>query len=133
LKLAEQRDNISVVADQVGSPTWARLIAATTTHCLAQAQTQRQSSQFNSGLFHLTSAGTTTWHGFAQAIVEVASERLEKKLKVGAIAPIPTAEYPTPAKRPMNSELATSRLEGSFGVVMPDWKQCLGLCIEELR
>ena len=133
LRLAQEKDNISVVADQSGAPTWARLIAATTAHCLSQAQTQRQSSQFSPGLYHLTATGTTTWHGFAQAIVEAVSGMRECRLKATSVMPIPTVEYPTPARRPMNSELATGRLESSFGVAMPAWNQCLELCLEGMR
>ena len=133
LKLVQERDSISVVGDQFGSPTWAKLIAGATCHCVFMSSAQRQSGQFNSGLFHLTSSGSTTWHGFAEAIVDTAADSFELLTTVGNIVSIPTTEFPTPAMRPKNSILSSSSLEGRFGIVMPDWKECLQLCIEELK
>lgn len=133
LRLAQERDRISIVGDQFGSPTWAKLIAGTTSHCIGQALAQRQSGKFSSGLFHLTSTGSTTWHGFAEAIIDIAADRLALNSIVGKISAIPTTEYPTPAKRPKNSQLASRKLEGEFDVVMPEWRECLELCIEEKK
>jgi len=133
LKLVQERDSISVVGDQFGSPTWAKLIAGATCHCVFMSLAQRQSGQFNSGLFHLTSSGSTTWHGFAEAIVNTAADSFELLTTVGNIVSIPTTEFPTPARRPRNSKLTSSSLEGSFGIVMPGWEECLQLCIEELK
>lgn len=133
LKLARERDSISIVGDQFGTPTWAKLIAGTTSHCIGLALMRRQLNQFNSGLFHLASAGSTTWHGFAEAIIDIAIDSLALQSKIGKISAIPTVEYPTPAKRPKNSQLTSRNLENEFNVVMPDWKTCLRLCIEEMK
>ena len=95
LRLAAERDKLNIVADQIGAPTWARLIAETTAHILRQAQLERGANTFESGIFNLTSAGETSWHGFAEKIVELA--------EINCVTnPIPTSDYPTPAKRPAN-------------------------------
>ena len=133
LRLAKERDELSIVSDQVGSPTSARLIADTTVLCIQQAAKEKQKGVFSSGLYHLISAGFTCWHGFAQVIVGVAKQKLNLELKIKHIKAIPTVEYPTPAQRPMNSQLALSKLEKVFGLVMPDWKKMLDLCIEEIK
>ena len=133
MRLAQERESISIVRDQFGSPVWARLIAETTAHCISQALPQRRSGNFDSQLFHLASAGSTSWHGFADAIMRIASERLALKSRVRKINAIPTSEYPTPARRPKNSRLASRKLESSFDVVMPHWRECLELCIEGMK
>jgi dTDP-4-dehydrorhamnose reductase len=130
LRLAAERDTLNIVADQIGAPTWARVIAQTTAHIVQQVQQERAARKFVSGVFHLTSAGDTSWHGFAQKIVEFASPHC--KLKTQVISPIPTSQYPTPAKRPLNSRLCTEKLTQRFGIVMPTWEVSLKLCMEEL-
>ncbi len=130
LRLAAERDTLNIVADQIGAPTWARVIAQTTAHIIQQVKQERQNKLFVSGVFHLTSAGDTSWHGFAQKIVEFASPHCQ--LKTHVISPIPTSQYPTPAKRPLNSRLCTDKLTQRFGIVMPTWETSLKLCMEEL-
>lgn len=133
LRLAREREELKVVADQVGAPTWARFIAEASAHVLRQAQAERSAAAFDSGLFHLTSSGHTSWHGFAAAIVEAAGQRLpEGAVKARRIEPITTEQYPTPARRPMDSCLATGRLAERFGSVMPAWERALELCMEGL-
>lgn len=132
LRLAAEREELNVVADQMGSPTWARLIAETTAHVLRQSMFERREGSFNSGLYNLTSAGETSWHGFAQMIVDYARQQGNQALKNRIINPIPTAEYPLPAKRPANSRLSTGRLEQHFGLKMPAWDQALKLCMEDM-
>ncbi len=156
LRLAAERDELNIVADQIGAPTWARLIAESTSHIVRQAQQERGAKTFESGIFNLTSAGETSWHGFAEKIVELKHippaplQRAEENLNSlasfeggGAIArgvcfncvinPIPTSEYPTPAKRPANSRLSTDRLTQRFGLTMPTWETTLKLCLDELK
>ena len=133
LKLAAEREALSIVSDQIGSPTWARLIAGTSSHCIKQAYAERVAGNFDSGLFHLTAAGSTSWHGFAEQIVDMAVDKLDLHPNVRKINGIPTSEYPTPARRPMNSRLAGTKLEKRFNVLMPSWEKCLGLCLEEMR
>ncbi|MDH5386881.1 MAG: dTDP-4-dehydrorhamnose reductase [Gammaproteobacteria bacterium] len=132
LKLAKEREELSIVADQIGSPTSARLIAETTALCLQQALREKQKGVFSSDLYHLTTSANTSWHGFTKEIVDVTSKTLDQHLKIKDIKAIPTTDYPTPASRPMNSQLRCTKLENTFDVKMPDWKIALELCIEEL-
>lgn len=125
LRVGAERDELRVVADQVGTPTPAALIADVT----AQVLGQRDALQ--SGTWHLTAAGETTWHGFAEAIFE---EALAAGLLARAprVLPITTAEYPTPAKRPAYSRLDVSRLQHDFSVALPQWRDGLRRVIGEL-
>lgn len=118
LRLARERDELRVVADQIGTPTPAALIADTTAAILARPFT-------GSCLWHLTAQGETSWHGFAEAIVERA-HGLGRIGRWPRIVPIATADYPTPARRPAYSRLDCSRLERDMGIGLPDWKAALG-------
>ncbi|MFC6522058.1 dTDP-4-dehydrorhamnose reductase [Undibacterium arcticum] len=119
LRLARERDELSIVADQFGAPTWARNIADATAHMIRQASLERRAEQFTSGIFNLTNSGKTTWHGFAQAIVAAQSPA---SLKLTKLNPIPTTAYPLPAKRPANSCLDAGEFGKRFGLVMPSWE-----------
>ncbi len=131
LRLAGEREELRVVADQFGAPTWARLVAEVTALALQQDLTRRKNNRFESGTFHLTAAGETSWHGFASAIVEAARAR-GAMLKCRAIAPITTAGYPLPAARPANSRLSCARLAARYGLEMPRWERCMHLCLAKL-
>nr|WP_284503173.1 dTDP-4-dehydrorhamnose reductase [Caballeronia sp. GAWG1-1] len=125
LRLGAERDELNVVADQVGAPTWSVTIAALTANVLAQAVGQGQDWWAQkSGAYHLTAGGSTSWHGFAQAIFELSA--LDKKPNV---KPIPASSYPTPAVRPSNSRLSAMKLRETFGVEAPDWRDALSLCL----
>lgn len=125
LRLAAERESLDVVADQVGAPTTAALLADVTAHVLAQLA-RRGEAEVQSGVYHLVASGETSWHGFARAIVRGARERgRDLKLSPEAIRPIPTSAYPVPAKRPANSRLDTSRLRRTFGLVLPSWEHGL--------
>jgi len=117
LRLAKEREELRVVADQVGKPTPAALIADVTAQVLARPYVA-------SGVWHLTANGETSWHGFACAIVEAAHARglIPRKPRVVAIT---TAEYPTPARRPADSRLDCTRLDRDFGVQRPHWRDAL--------
>ena len=117
LRLAAERDELRVVADQVGSPTPAAVIADVTAQVLAQAPTQ-------SGLWHLTTTGHTSWHGFAEAIMACAHAR-GLVARPPRVVPIATSEYPTPAARPAYSVLDCSKLQQDFGIALPTWRQGL--------
>ena len=132
LKLAKEREELGIVDDQIGSPTTARLIADTTTSCIRQAMEEKKSGIFSSDLYHLTTSKSTSWHGFSKEIIKVAREKLNLQLKIENVNPIPTVDYPTPAKRPMSSRLSTEKLQIKFKVLMPDWSEELKSCIEEL-
>lgn len=120
LRLAREREQLRIVADQTGAPTGAELIADVT--ALAVAAMARRQGALASGIYHLTAGGQTTWHDFARFIVAEAIER-GAILKAGpdAIAPIPGSEYPVPAERPANSLLDTHRLRAGLGIALPDW------------
>lgn len=122
LRLGAERDELRVVADQVGTPTPAGLIADVT------AQVVCASSQ-TYGTFHLTAEGETTWHAFAEAILQAAYRRGMLQ-RLPQVVPITAAEYPTPAKRPSYSRLDTSALRQAFDVELPDWKAALQLVMD---
>ena len=130
LRLAKERDSLRVVADQHGAPTWSRMIAETTALAIASRQGQ-------TGIYHLTGQGQTTWHGFAQGILHEYQQRHAQKgwpeLKVHAaqVETITTEQYPTPAKRPANSVLDNTKLLRDFGLQLPDWKDSLAQAMDE--
>lgn len=127
LKLARERDSLKVVGDQFGAPTSSRLIADVTAQVLARIAPGAKPA---AALVHLTGAGRTSWHGFASRIVEWGAELgLCKPVPVQAIT---TADYPTPAKRPVNSSLSLTALEQAYGLQMPHWEHSLRLCLEDL-
>ncbi len=130
-RLAAERSELRIVDDQIGAPTWARLIAQTSAYCLRQALLEKRQVNFVSGLYHLSAAGHTSWYGFAKAIVELLAERGEN-LKLQCLQPIPTSAYLAAAVRPANSRLDVSALEKQFELVMPKWDKTLRLCMEEL-
>ena len=117
LRLARERDELRVVADQVGTPTPAALIAAAPAQVLARPFD-------GSGIRHLTASGETSWHGFASAIIARAVE-LGLVERAPKVLPISTADYPTPAPRPSYSRLDCARLEREFAIELPDWRHAL--------
>lgn len=123
LRLAAEHDELRVVADQFGAPTWARLIAEATALALARHAGQQ-------GIYHLAAAGATSWHGFAAAIVGHA-HRTGLLAKAPPVRHLSSAEYPTPARRPANSRLDCARLEQDFGLRLPDWETQLRLCLDD--
>jgi len=123
LRLASERETLRVVDDQVGSPTWSRMIAQGTTAMLARAKDRgRFDLAERAGIFHLTADGNTTWCGFARQIMEAGG--FGEDVSVEAI---PSDEYPTPAARPANSVLDCTRVEDEFGVRLPHWRDQLEL------
>lgn len=125
MKLAAERDELRIVADQHGAPTWCRTLADTTASILSQARGAGDRAAWwreNSGLYHLTSQGATTWHGFADALLDQAPKK-------PVLVPIGTSEYPVPAARPANSRLSCVALMERFGH-LPHWRDALALCQE---
>jgi dTDP-4-dehydrorhamnose reductase len=134
LGLFAERDELRIVADQVGAPTRAAKIAQATAAVVAAALTERAEGRFAPGLFHLTAAGATSWHGFAAAILDGARRHgLIAPDRVPRLVPVATEEYPRPAARPKNSRLAGDRLRARFGIALPPWEEGLSLCLEEMR
>lgn len=126
LRLAAERPTLKVVADQFGAPTSAALIADVTAQVLGQYLCRPASADFQYGLYHLVASGRTSWHEYAQAVVQAALAA-GKPLKLGPqdVQAITTAEYPLPAPRPANSCLDTALLRNTFGFSLPDWRQGL--------
>ena len=117
-RLAAERDELTVVADQIGVPNWSHTLASATVRIVAAglpAMAER------SGLYHLSSSGEASWYDFARAILGDTSE--------ARLVPIATADYPTPARRPAYGVLATSRFESTFGFALPSWREALADCV----
>lgn len=129
LRLAKERGELRIVADQFGAPTWARDLAQATASALTGWQEKGWDSGA-SGLYHLTAAGRTNWHDYAEEIVRLARsydrELATKQLDIRAIT---TNEYPVPARRPVNSTLANDKIRDTFGIVLPEWQESLAECI----
>ncbi|PPA77357.1 dTDP-4-dehydrorhamnose reductase [Achromobacter spanius] len=129
LRLARDRETLNVVADQHGTPTSAELIADVTLLAIAA---QRQ-GRLNNGVYHMTAAGSTSWHGFAKHIIGRArANGAALKLTPDNIRAISTAEYPTAAQRPKNSTLSTAALKHALGVELPDWTSHANRAIDQL-
>ena len=134
LRLAKEKESLNVVADQVGAPTPAALIATVTGNVLSVLRHKPEMHGQGARIYHLTAANPLSWHGFAQCIVRQAEETagFELRLTPEAIRAIPSSDYPTPAKRPANSRLDCSRLEKEFGLQMPDWQPYLARMMQLL-
>jgi len=120
-RLAREREKLRVVRDQIGCPTWSRMIAEATALAIKQMLASPARSIYN-GTYHLAANGLTNWHGFASRIIELIPEAERKCREIEAIT---TAEYPTPAKRPAYSVLNCDKLEQTFGLRLPDWERSL--------
>jgi dTDP-4-dehydrorhamnose reductase len=131
LRLAAERETLKVVDDQFGAPTPARLIADVTAQAVVQGCREIDADQFESGLYHLSASGVTSWHGFASAVVDGARRR-GMPLKAREVLGISAREYRTRAARPSNSRLATEALSRRFGLAMPPWEQGLELVLDSL-
>jgi dTDP-4-dehydrorhamnose reductase len=131
LRLAKERSELKIVADQFGAPTGADLIADTTAFAIAAFTSQE--SSLASGIYHLTAGGRTTWYDFARFIVAEATERgAHLQTTPDSIAPITSLQYPTAATRPANSILDTSKLKSALGLKLPDWKLSVQRSVAEL-
>lgn len=128
LRLASERDNLKIVDDQLGAPTWSRLIAESTAQ-IAKINLDNFNHDL-SGIYHLTSSGVTSWCGFAQAIFKHYSKGANKDFRVPQTKGITTSEYPTPAARPHYSVLSNDKIKNTFGIIMPNWEDALQLCLE---
>jgi dTDP-4-dehydrorhamnose reductase len=119
LRLAAERERLTVIDDQVGAPTGADLLADLTSLALLRVQADPALA----GTYHAVASGETSWHGYATHVIEYAraAGRPVKVVPQG-IEPVPTSAFPTPAKRPHNSRLDTSKLRRAFGVTLPSWE-----------
>ncbi|MEO8101062.1 MAG: dTDP-4-dehydrorhamnose reductase [Betaproteobacteria bacterium] len=129
LRLARERETLRIVADQVGSPTWVRPVSDTTAACVTATPTALNIG-IPSGIYHLSAAGQTSWHGFATAILENTTDPSRRATRVEAIA---TADYPTPARRPAYSVLSHDKLQSATGIAPLDWREHLAGCLAERK
>jgi dTDP-4-dehydrorhamnose reductase len=129
LRLAQERDSLSVIADQFGAPTSAELLADVTAHALCSAMAAPELG----GLYHLAASGETTWHNYARFVLEQA-EAGGRVLKVAPaqITAIVSSDYPTAAKRPLNSRLNTNKLYNAFALHLPDWQAGVARMLSEI-
>jgi dTDP-4-dehydrorhamnose reductase len=129
LRLAAERDKLTVINDQIGAPTGADLLADVTAHAIRAVRERAELA----GTYHLVAAGATSWYDYARHVIGFALAQ-GKSLKVGIdnIEPVPTTAFPTPAKRPANSRLDTRKLRESFGLVLPSWQSGVDRMLTEI-
>lgn len=131
LRLAQERDSLRVVADQVGAPTSAALVADVTAHALRSLLAWPHEESVK-GTFHLAAAGTCSWHDYAVHVLSAARQMgAHLRCQPGQVQAIDTTSYPTPAIRPMNSRLDTTRLQDTFGLRMPPWQDGVSRVVSE--
>jgi dTDP-4-dehydrorhamnose reductase len=126
-RLLQEREELRVVADQIGAPTWAGSIAAGTAELVRRWHEGRAGAW---GAYHFSAAGETSWFGFAEAI---AAQLQAQGRRCARLLPIPSSDYPTPARRPLNSRLDCSKLREQWGVTLPQWQQGLLECLGSPR
>ncbi|MGP8474690.1 dTDP-4-dehydrorhamnose reductase [Burkholderia sp. PR2] len=132
LRLGASREVLSVVNDQYGAPTSARTIADLTAHTVAKALAERRAGTFESGIYHMTARGMTTWHAFAEAIFDGARHLSpQNELSIRQVNPIPAAEYPAKTLRPAYSVLDNARFDARFRLRRPEWRDALALVLDE--
>lgn len=139
LRLAREREHLKIVGDQHGCPTWSWELARLTAHVIGQMEAKAAKDGSSlveavapvSGVYHATGSGATTWYGFAAFAIDEL-QKLEPGAKLATVESIPTTEYPTPAKRPMNSLLDCRKLERVFGWKMPEWQESVATVVSEL-
>lgn len=129
LRLARERDKLTVIDDQFGAPTGAELLADITAHAI-RATLQDPSK---AGLYHAIAGGETTWYGYARYVLELAQQAgVELKAGPQQVEAVPTSAFPTPATRPHNSRLDTSKLQAAFGLVLPPWQNGVARMLREI-
>jgi dTDP-4-dehydrorhamnose reductase len=129
LRLAQERERLTVIDDQWGAPTGADLLADVTAHAIRQLQARPQ----DAGLYHLVAGGETNWHSYAKYVLAQAQQAQPAiQLKASEVAPVPTSAFPTPAMRPYNSRLNTQKLQATFGLTLPHWQQGVARMLQEV-
>jgi dTDP-4-dehydrorhamnose reductase len=129
LRLATERDQVKVVADQIGAPTGAELLADVTAHAIRSVRQQPDLA----GLYHLVAAGETSWHGYARHLIERARQAGQAiRVAPEAIAAVPSSAYPVPAPRPLNSRLDTRKLQAAFDLRLPAWQDGVDRMLAEV-
>ncbi|MGX5662546.1 MULTISPECIES: dTDP-4-dehydrorhamnose reductase [Diaphorobacter] len=129
LRLGSERERLTVIDDQWGAPTGADLLADVTAHAVRHLQ----SRPGDGGLYHCVASGETNWHSYAKYVLEHARQAQPAiELKATEVVPVPTSAFPTPARRPHNSRLDTTRLQTTFGLVLPHWQQGVARMLTEI-
>ena len=129
LRLAQERERLTVIDDQWGAPTGADLLADATAHAIRHLAQRPQ----DGGLYHCVAAGETNWHQYAQAVLALATQLQPAMVfKANEVAPVPTSAFPTPAQRPHNSRLNTARLQANFGLKLPHWRDGVARMLAEI-
>ena len=128
LRLAADRERLTVIDDQHGAPTGAELLADCTAHAIRATLADASKA----GLYHLVAGGEVTWNGYARFVIEQA-RALGVELKTTEVAPVPTSAFPTPAARPLNSRLDTSKFQKTFGLVLPQWQAGVARMLREIH
>jgi dTDP-4-dehydrorhamnose reductase len=131
LRLAQERDRLTVINDQHGAPTGADLIADVTAHVMRRVLNTQDTSL--AGVYHLVAAGETTWYDYARYVISKAKAmKPDLNLTVTEIAPVPSSSFDTPATRPLNSRLSTHKLQQTFDLVLPPWQQGVDRMLAEI-
>jgi dTDP-4-dehydrorhamnose reductase len=129
LRMAKERDRLTVIDDQFGAPTGADLLADLTAHAIRATLAQPSKA----GLYHAAAAGETTWNGYARFVLEQAGlAGVALKASPQRVEPVPTSAFPTPARRPHNSRLETAKLRDTFGLAMPHWQAGVARMVREI-
>ncbi|GGH52922.1 dTDP-4-dehydrorhamnose reductase [Comamonas phosphati] len=129
LRLAQERDSLSVIDDQWGAPTGADLLADVTAHAIRHLRLHPK----DGGLYHCVAGGETTWNAYARFVIEQARQiRPELAIKASEVRAVPTSAFPTPARRPHNSRLDTRKLQATFGLHLPHWQQGVARMLHEI-
>ncbi|XYJ11593.1 dTDP-4-dehydrorhamnose reductase [Telluria sp. B2] len=129
LRLAAERERLTVIDDQFGAPTGAELLADVTAHALRDLVLHPE----HAGLYHLTASGETSWHGYARYVLDIAcAAGAALKAAPDSVAAVPTTAFPTPAQRPLNSRLDTDKLQVTFGLTLPDWRAGVDRMVREI-
>jgi dTDP-4-dehydrorhamnose reductase len=133
IRLAQSRDTLQVIDDQHGAPTGADLVADVTAHCIRQAQGGACPADLP-GIYHLAANGTTNWFAYANYVlaqVKIAHPAIQ--IIASEVRPVPTSAFPTPARRPHNSRLNTTKLQTTFGLCLPPWKDGVARMLSEIE
>ena len=131
LRLAQEREKLTVINDQHGAPTGADLIADVTAHAMRRVLNTQNISL--GGVYHLVASGETTWHGYANHVIAQAKAiQPDAPWRTSQLEPVPTRAFPTPATRPLNSRLCTQKLQQTFGLVLPPWQQGVNRMLAEI-
>ncbi len=133
LRLAQERDKLTVINDQIGAPTGADLLADVTAHAIRQVLQQKEQIETTAGLYHLVAGGETSWFEYAKHVLAQA-QLVQPAIKIRAtqVLPVPTGAFPTPAERPHNSRLNTVKLQRTFGLTLPPWQAGVNRMLAEI-